>query len=74
MIMAENPIQGPKHRRHHQHRDEAQTPQEEFDLLDPAEEDTAVPQPRFAVDELLAHLVTSPTTVTGRDLYAFSDL
>lgn len=72
--MAENPTRGPKHRRHYEERDETHLPADELDLIDPEAEETPAPQPRFAVDELLAHLVTSPTALTGRDLYAFSDL
>jgi hypothetical protein len=31
-------------------------------------------QPRFTADELLEHLISNPEPITGRDLYALSDL
>ncbi|RIK44705.1 MAG: hypothetical protein DCC55_01700 [Chloroflexi bacterium] len=38
------------------------------------EEEFGLIQPRFSAGELLEHLIHDPEPVTGRDLYAFSDL
>lgn len=38
------------------------------------DESTSVPSLRFSVQELLAHLTGAPETLTGQDLFAFSDL
>jgi HEAT repeat protein len=52
----------------------------EWDQLDlDADEDwteaaTRLIEPRFSVTELVDHLIHNPEPVTGRDLYAFSDL
>lgn len=42
--------------------------------LRPEEEEGGFPQPRFTVQELMQHLVTGTETITGEDLFAFSDL
>lgn len=73
--MAQNPNKGPKHRTTSPRSDEFAAHAAELDRdEDLAEEGSAPAQLRFTVDELLAQLATSPTAITGHDLYAFSDL
>lgn len=38
------------------------------------DEETGFPKPRFSVQELMQHLVNRTETLTGEDLFAFSDL
>lgn len=42
--------------------------------LKPEDGEGGFPKPRFAVQELMKHLVTGTETITGEDLFAFSDL
>lgn len=42
--------------------------------LTPEDEEGGFPKPRFNVQELMKHLVTGTETITGEDLFVFSDL
>lgn len=42
--------------------------------LTPDDEEGGFPKPRFTVQELMQHLVTRTATITGEDLFVFSDL